>query len=128
MLLAAAFGIIGWLQQDWAWWFPLLVFSPFIVDASLTLARRALTGARVWEAHREHGYQKLVRMGWGHRRTALAEYTLMVLCGSVALAGLHWPPAGQISLLIAAALLYAAIIGFVEFAWREYRAAHGDEA
>ena len=33
---------LGWLRDDWTWWFPLLVFSPFIVDASVTLARRHL--------------------------------------------------------------------------------------
>ncbi len=40
--LAAALGILGWLRNDWTWWFPLLVFSPFIIDASVTLARRHL--------------------------------------------------------------------------------------
>jgi UDP-N-acetylmuramyl pentapeptide phosphotransferase/UDP-N-acetylglucosamine-1-phosphate transferase len=125
--LAAAMGLIGWLQQDWAWWFPLLVFSPFIVDASVTLARRILRGARFWEAHRDHYYQRLVRMGWGHRPTALAEYALMMLCGIAALAGLRWPFAGQISLLIATVLVYFLILGLVEIAWRTYCAGHGNE-
>ena len=126
--LAGAAGLIGWLQQDWAWWFPLLVFSPFIADASVTLARRAVSGARIWEAHRDHYYQRLVRMGWGHRRTAFAEYTLMTLCGSAALAGLRWPPAGQLAVLLAAVLLYVLIVGMVEIAWRGHRAAHGNDA
>ena len=125
--LAGAMGIIGWLQQDWTWWFPLLVFSPFIVDASVTLARRVLRGTRFWEAHRDHYYQRLVRLGWGHRRTALAEYALMMLCGIAALAGLRWPHAGQVTLLITAAFAYALIMGLVEIAWRGFRAAHDDE-
>jgi UDP-N-acetylmuramyl pentapeptide phosphotransferase/UDP-N-acetylglucosamine-1-phosphate transferase len=75
--LAAALGVIGWLQQDWTWWFPPLVFSPFIVDASVTLARRLLRRDKVWQAHRDHYYQRLVRLGWGHRKTALAEYAAM---------------------------------------------------
>jgi len=125
--LAATAGLIGWLQQDWAWWFPLLVFSPFIVDASITLARRTVCRARIWEAHRDHYYQRLVRMGWGHRRTALAEYALMTLCGIAALAGLRWPQSGQIALLLAAALFYVLIAGLVEIAWRRYIAGHRDE-
>ena len=40
--MAASLGILGALQDVWPWLFPLLVFSPFIVDASVTLARRAL--------------------------------------------------------------------------------------
>jgi UDP-N-acetylmuramyl pentapeptide phosphotransferase/UDP-N-acetylglucosamine-1-phosphate transferase len=87
--LAAGLGYLGWRQDVWPLWFPLLVFSPFIVDASVTLLRRLLRGDRVWQAHRSHYYQRLVRMGWGHRRTALAEYGLMVLCGISALLGLE---------------------------------------
>lgn len=125
--LAGTAGIHGWLQQIWTWWFPLLVFSPFIVDASVTLARRALRGARIWEAHREHCYQKLVRMGWGHRRTALTEYALMTLCGIAALAGRDWTVTAQVVLLITAVVLYAAIISFVEIAWCEFLARSGNE-
>ena len=83
-LLAAILGAAGWLQGIWSVWLPLLVFSPFITDATLTLLRRMARGEKFWRAHREHYYQKLVRMGWGHRGTALAEYGLMVACGLLA--------------------------------------------
>ena len=116
--LAAAFGIIGWLQHDWTWWFPLLVFSPFIVDASVTLARRLLSGARVWEAHRDHYYQRLVQLGLGHRGTALAEYTLMTVCGLVALWAMTLAPDAQSLVLAGAGILYAAAILLIERAWR----------
>src|SRR3989338_4241964 len=82
--LAAAFGLLGWYQDDWPLWFPLLVFSPFIVDATVTLFRRLFRGEKVWQAHHEHYYQRLVRMGWGHRRTAFAEYALMLAVGGSA--------------------------------------------
>jgi UDP-N-acetylmuramyl pentapeptide phosphotransferase/UDP-N-acetylglucosamine-1-phosphate transferase len=63
-------------------WAPLLVFSPFVVDATATLGRRLLQGERIWEAHRTHYYQRLVQLGWGHRRTVTCEYVLMVLAGA----------------------------------------------
>ena len=47
-----ALGIVGW-RDDWPLWFPLLVFSPFIVDATLTLLQRLLRRESVWHAHRE---------------------------------------------------------------------------
>jgi UDP-N-acetylmuramyl pentapeptide phosphotransferase/UDP-N-acetylglucosamine-1-phosphate transferase len=119
--LAAALGGIGWLQGDWTGWFPLLVFSPFIVDASVTLARRCLRGDPVWKAHREHYYQRLVRMGWGHRRTALAEYALMLACAAAALAGLALPLPAQVAVLTAAAAVYLALIGLIERGWRRSR-------
>ena len=67
-------------------WVPLLIFSPFIVDATVTLLRRLRRGKRVWRAHREHYYQRLVLAGWGHRKTVLAEYTIMLACGVSAVA------------------------------------------
>jgi UDP-N-acetylmuramyl pentapeptide phosphotransferase/UDP-N-acetylglucosamine-1-phosphate transferase len=84
--LAAGLGLTGWQYGVWSLWVPLLVFSPFIVDASVTLARRLLRGEKFWQAHRSHYYQRLVLSGWSHRRTALAEYGVMVCCGCGALA------------------------------------------
>ena len=84
--LAAGLGLIGWQYEVWSLWVPLLVFSPFIVDASVTLARRLVRGEKFWQAHRSHYYQRLVLSGWSHRRTALAEYGVMVCCGIGALA------------------------------------------
>jgi Fuc2NAc and GlcNAc transferase len=42
----------------------------FLADASLTLLRRALRGARLFEPHREHAYQRLVIGGMSHARVA----------------------------------------------------------
>jgi UDP-N-acetylmuramyl pentapeptide phosphotransferase/UDP-N-acetylglucosamine-1-phosphate transferase len=116
--LAGSLGLWGWLQSHWHWWFPIVVFSPFVVDASVTLARRIFSGATIWQAHRDHYYQRLVRMGWGHRRTAIAAYGLMAFSGAAAIAGLRWPVYAQIALLVTIALVYAALILLVEIAWR----------
>jgi UDP-N-acetylmuramyl pentapeptide phosphotransferase/UDP-N-acetylglucosamine-1-phosphate transferase len=116
--LAGALGLAGWVQQHWPWWFPLLVFSPFVVDASATLARRITRGARIWQAHREHFYQRLVQMGWGHRNTAFAEYALMTCSGSVALAMLDATETMQAIALTATAAAYAGLFAWVELTWR----------
>lgn len=122
--LAATFGIIGWLQRDWAWWFPLLVFSPFIVDASVTLARRLMSGARVWEAHRDHYYQRLVQMGLGHRGTALAEYALMAICGLAALLAITLGEVMQLTILAVVGALYAGLILCIQRLWRARQQLH----
>ena len=83
--LVAALTDLGCRDGVFDLWVPLIVFSPFILDATVTLARRVLRHEKVWEAHREHYYQRLVLVGWGHRRTVLAEYGLMVLCGGLAI-------------------------------------------
>ena len=76
-------------------WVSGLVFSPFIVDATVTLARRTVAGERPWRAHRDHFYQRLVRLGWGHRKTVVREYGLMLACACSAVAALRLPPGAQ---------------------------------
>ena len=83
--LAATLIVLGCRDGVFDLWVPLIVFSPFILDATVTLIRRALHHEKVWEAHRDHYYQRLVLSGWGHRRTVLAEYGVMALCGGLAL-------------------------------------------
>lgn len=89
--LAGALGLMGNLQNAWPWWFPPLVFSPFIVDATVTLIKRACQRKKIWVAHREHYYQRLVLMGWSHKRLALTEYVLMLACAGSALYALQLP-------------------------------------
>ena len=103
-------------------WLGLLVFSPFIVDASVTLATRAVRGEKVWLPHKTHYYQKLVELGWGHKRTVLAEYALMIACSATALAAAPRSPALQAVIITGWALLYAMLIYLIR------RAAHRREA
>jgi UDP-N-acetylmuramyl pentapeptide phosphotransferase/UDP-N-acetylglucosamine-1-phosphate transferase len=120
--LAAICHVAGWLRGDWPCWFGIVIFSPFIVDATLTLLKRLWRGARIWQAHREHYYQRLVQNGWGHRKTAYAEYALMLLCSVIALAGLRQQPAVQAAMLGGLTLLYAGLIIALE---RQLRPAAG---
>ena len=82
--LAAVFGVMGWINGLWPLWLPLLTFSPFIADATATLAKRGVRGEKIWQAHREHYYQRLVQSGFGHRNTALFGYVLMLAAGTSA--------------------------------------------
>ena len=121
--LAAMFGVSGWQAGYWPFWFPLLVFSPFVADATVTLLKRARRGERLSQAHRSHYYQHLVQMGWGHRNTALAEYALMLLAGVSALWGIGLAHAGQGSLLLGWAIAYLALMASIDKRWRDYRSA-----
>jgi UDP-N-acetylmuramyl pentapeptide phosphotransferase/UDP-N-acetylglucosamine-1-phosphate transferase len=118
--LAATLGLAGWRNDLWPLWFPVLVFGPFIGDATLTLAKRLARGERVWEAHRSHYYQRLVRMGFGHRRTALIGYAVMLACAVTALAGRTQPPPVQAMLFGAASALLAAVAVWVDLRWRRF--------
>jgi UDP-N-acetylmuramyl pentapeptide phosphotransferase/UDP-N-acetylglucosamine-1-phosphate transferase len=96
-----AAGLSLWADRDGLFplWLAVLIFAPFVVDATVTLARRTLKGERIWEAHRSHYYQRLVQAGWSHRRTVLWEYGLMLLCCAGALLAFQAPVAMQWSVL-----------------------------
>jgi len=117
--LAGLVGFAGWESGVWPFWFPLFVFSPFIVDATVTLLRRLVRGEKVWQAHREHYYQRLILLGHGHRNTALLEYALMIAVGLSALWGTLQSPMTQALLLGVWTLIYLALARTIDRRWRE---------
>ena len=119
-VLAAAFGIAGIVQQHWPGWFPGLVFLPFWSDATVTLARRALRGQRVWEAHRDHYYQRLVRMGAGHRGTLALYGAWMVACAGTALGLLAFAPQAGAAALLAWICIAGAFFAAIDYHWRRH--------
>ncbi len=116
--LAGALGILGWRDDLWPLWFPVVVFAPFIGDASLTLVRRAVRREKVWRAHREHYYQRLVRLGFGHRGTAYVGYALMLVCAALALYGRTQRPSVQWAIVAASAAALGVVAGWIELRWR----------
>lgn len=123
--LAGVVGVLGWREGYWPAWFPVLVFSPFIVDATYTLVLRGLRGEKVWHAHREHCYQRLVRMGWSHRRLAGFEYSLMITVAVLSLALRQEASAAIIVGASATVACYAVIIITVGVKWRAFQERSG---
>lgn len=119
--LAGALGLQGWSIGAWPIWFPLLVFAPFICDATLTLLKRLLCGERVWQAHREHYYQRLVRMGFGHRGAAYIEYAAMAACAGLALLVYREPLAAQGIAIAFAAVALAGVALWIDRRWAGQR-------
>jgi UDP-N-acetylmuramyl pentapeptide phosphotransferase/UDP-N-acetylglucosamine-1-phosphate transferase len=116
--IAATFGMSGWYGGAWPGWFPLLVFLPFIADASVTLLLRLLHGAKIWEAHREHFYQKLVQLGFGHRGTLVLYGALMMGTASSALLALVRAPSSGPALLALWSTVMALLFGAIGYYWR----------
>lgn len=126
--LAAALGVIGWDGGLWSPLVPVLAFSPFIADASLTLARRLLAGEKFWLPHRNHYYQRLIRMGLGHKRTALMAYALMTgaAISAIVLQTLSAPL--QVLLLSTWTVFYVALAIGIDQRWRRHQAGIHDSA
>jgi UDP-GlcNAc:undecaprenyl-phosphate GlcNAc-1-phosphate transferase len=116
--LAAALGLYGWQAGLWPLWFPPVVFAPFVLDATITLARRALRGEKLWQAHRSHYYQRQVLMGWSHRQLAWFEYGLMLVTAVAALYARAAGPLGQVMVLAMLAIAYVVVGLSVDLRWK----------
>lgn len=118
--LAGALGYLGWRAAVWPIWFPIIVFAPFIFDASTTLLWRLARGEKFWQAHREHYYQRMVRLGWGHARTAICWYLLMLSGIMLAFWALGQPTATQCVALTVWAVLLAGMGAAIDIRWRRF--------
>jgi UDP-N-acetylmuramyl pentapeptide phosphotransferase/UDP-N-acetylglucosamine-1-phosphate transferase len=97
------------------WQAALILPLYFLTDASLTLLRRLARGERVWQAHREHFYQRAVQRGLSHAAVVLrvvAADIVLVACACAATKG--WGFAA----LAVAALTVAALLIALGRAWR----------
>ncbi|MEC8699236.1 MAG: hypothetical protein VXY20_07820, partial [Pseudomonadota bacterium] len=55
----------------------------YLTDATITLLRRGARGEKVWQAHREHFYQRAIQLGKSHSSISATIFT-----ANVGLAGL----------------------------------------
>ncbi|WCM21862.1 glycosyltransferase family 4 protein [Paraburkholderia bryophila] len=124
--LAGALGYWGWRGDVWPVWFPILVFAPFIADASITLSNRLLRGERFWQAHREHYYQRMVRSGVGHTKTALTWYVVMTAGIMLAVFSLSRSAIFQSCVLAGWSVVLCAAGAVVNIHWRRFQSTMSD--
>ena len=116
--LAAALGIGGVAGGLWAAWFPLLVFLPFVADATATLARRVIAREPFWESHKSHYYQRLLQLGAGHRGTLSAYALLMLGSAGTAVACACFRPQWGLAALLAWIAVHAGVFAAIDYHWR----------
>ncbi|MBK9390228.1 MAG: hypothetical protein IPN68_08565 [Bacteroidetes bacterium] len=63
------FNIFGWLILSSLFWF----------DATITLYRRWRNNERLSQAHKKHGYQRIVQHGYSHKKTVLISIVVNVV-------------------------------------------------
>ncbi|MCK5720871.1 MAG: glycosyltransferase family 4 protein [Thiomargarita sp.] len=112
---AAIFSLWAHHEDIFPFWIALLIFSPFIIDSTLTLLQRILRNEKFWQAHKSHYYQRLVQIGWGHKRTVLWEYILMAMCSISAIISYFLPVYAQWILLISWIFIYLWLIYIVNY-------------
>jgi UDP-N-acetylmuramyl pentapeptide phosphotransferase/UDP-N-acetylglucosamine-1-phosphate transferase len=105
--------LLGWLlllaAADGQWVAALILPAYYLADATLTLLARLLRGEKIWQAHKQHAYQRAVQRGWSHARTAgwiAAGNSLLIVCALAAAAGLPWT-ALAMAVIVVVAMLWA---------------------
>jgi UDP-N-acetylmuramyl pentapeptide phosphotransferase/UDP-N-acetylglucosamine-1-phosphate transferase len=105
--------LVGWLLLSLAattfWATALILPLYYLADATWTLLRRLARGERIWQAHREHAYQRALERGLSHaavvQRILLAD---LVLVATAILAAADWLfPALAIAAASVALLIFA---------------------
>lgn len=60
-----------------------LIMTPFLFDVAFTLLHRRQRGRNIFDAHCEHIYQLLVRMGWSHEAVATLYLAATLICAGL---------------------------------------------
>jgi Fuc2NAc and GlcNAc transferase len=90
----------------------VLLLGVFVVDATLTLIRRAIRGEPWYVAHRAHAYQRAVQAGASHRMVTGAVLGTNVGLGLLAVYAVRQPDSTVLCLVVAAValgILYGAV-------------------
>lgn len=98
----AALAVLTWAEAGLTFWAWLILLGAFIVDASVTLARRMLRGERFYEAHRSHAYQHAARHFGSHRPVTVAAGGINLFwLAPLAWVAAAWPQWGVVLMLTA---------------------------
>lgn len=98
----------------------LILCSVFIYDCVTTIIRRLAYGENIFQAHRSHHYQRLVRSGWKHTSVAVLYFGMHVAAGALGLAYLRASDIVRWGILAAILLLFAGLSMLVLFVERRH--------
>ena len=94
--LFATFAVIGEQEGISFLTFPILL-GPFLFDGTYTLARRLIRGENIFQAHRIHLYQRLVRLGVSSVKVNILYIVALFPCGISAILVNRGKPYGAIA-------------------------------
>jgi UDP-N-acetylmuramyl pentapeptide phosphotransferase/UDP-N-acetylglucosamine-1-phosphate transferase len=101
--------LLGWLLLQLAaagyWAAALILPLYYLADATITIARRILRGEKIWQAHRQHFYQRAVAGGLSHARVSLMIALANLGLIALAILSVRYPMASLIGAAIVTALL-----------------------
>ena len=78
----------------------LILPAYYLADATITLTRRALKREKIWQAHRQHFYQRAVQGGKRHDQVSMVILAGGVLLMAAAIAAISWPIWGAVGAVL----------------------------
>jgi UDP-N-acetylmuramyl pentapeptide phosphotransferase/UDP-N-acetylglucosamine-1-phosphate transferase len=98
------------MAQGGAWAAAVILPLYHFTDATLTLAGRLLRREKVWEAHRQHAYQRAVDSGWSATRVSGVVLALNTVLVALAVFSIGKSPISQTALVGLATVCVLAVI------------------
>jgi len=87
--------LLGWLllQLIYAGYAVSAFILPlyYLTDATITLLRRGARGEKVWQAHREHFYQRAIQLGKSHSSVSATIFTANIGLAGLAIFAIDHP-------------------------------------
>ena len=114
LLIGLVTAIAFWLLLlNHEWVAAVLMWLYPFADATFTLARRLLRGEQVWQAHRQHAYQRGVDQGLSAKRVSglSGVYALIACCVAIGVSGQGFV-VGLVAVGVVASLCGAMILYF----------------
>ncbi len=84
-----------------------LIAGVFVLDATLTLVRRAMRREQLHVAHRTHAYQRMITAGWTHARVATVVIVINVVLALLALLAQRTPALDYLIVVAGFVMLFA---------------------
>jgi Fuc2NAc and GlcNAc transferase len=85
----------------------------FLFDSVVTILRRAVRGEKIWEAHREHLFQRLMLSGLSHRRVTIFYGILASVLSTIILLSVEFREDIEIAILPVVIILTGALLVFL---------------
>jgi len=110
--------LFGWLLLQlafWGYWVAAVILPAYyLTDATLTVVIRLARGENIWQAHKQHFYQRAAARGWSHARIArFAAGGNAMLVALAALSTQVVTPAGDALCLAGAAAIVAVMLAWM---------------
>jgi Fuc2NAc and GlcNAc transferase len=90
-VLIAIFSLLSQQSSKLPFSIYLMLYMPFLFDATLTLLRRMISGEDWYEPHNKHAFQRLYQTGWSHHKILTGLILIDVIILGLIASAIYFP-------------------------------------